>query len=151
MFKKAKLYGMADFVENPIGLVEVRGISKRRILTVEQFFLVLDLMPEPYRTMALIAQCSGLRVEAVQALFWADIDFDELTMLVTRAVVHGRIAWVKTEYSEDASPLDSRFAGALRTWKKQSNGSEFLFSSPVTGHRYRASPIQQDYIRRAGW
>jgi integrase len=155
MFKKAKLYGMVEFVENPIDLVEVRGISKRRrkpaILTVEQFFLVLDLLPEPYRTMALIAQCSGLRVEEVLALYWSDIDFDELTVMVTRAVVHGRIARVKTEYSEDPLPLDSRFADVLRVWKTKSNGSELLFPSPVTGHCYHASPIQQDYIRRAGW
>jgi hypothetical protein len=30
LFNKAKLYRMLDFHENPIGLVEVRGISKRR-------------------------------------------------------------------------------------------------------------------------
>lgn len=30
LFGKAKLYGMVDWVESPIELVEVRGISKRR-------------------------------------------------------------------------------------------------------------------------
>jgi integrase len=41
LFNKATLYGMLDFHENPIGLVEVRGISKRSRkpadLTVDQF------------------------------------------------------------------------------------------------------------------
>jgi integrase len=80
---------------------------------------VIGLVPEPYHTMALIAQCTGLRVEEVLALYWSDIDFDEETMLVTRAVVHGRICWVKTEYLEDALPLDENFAELLRALKKK--------------------------------
>ena len=71
MFNKAKLYGMFWFVENPIKLVEVRGISKRKKkqpdLTVEQCFLVLNLLPDPYRTMGLSALCTGLRIEEVLA------------------------------------------------------------------------------------
>ena len=155
LFNKAKLYGMFNFVENPIKLVEVRGISKRRksptSLSIEQFYLVADLLPEPYRTMAIIAQCTGLRSEEVLALFWSDIDFDEMTMMVTRAAVHGRISWVKTEYSEDALPLDKKFVEVLKNLKEKSGGTELLFPSPKTGHCYHASPIQQDYIRRAGW
>jgi hypothetical protein len=65
LFYKGKRYGMFDFHENPIGLVEVRGVSKRRRrptdLTIEQFFLILGMLPEPYRTMVLVAQCTGLR------------------------------------------------------------------------------------------
>jgi len=146
---------MFNFVENPIKLVEVRGISKRRktpmSLSIGQFYLVVGLLPEPYRTMALVAQCTGLRVEEVLALFWSDIDFDEMTMMVTRASVHGRISWVKTEYSEDALPLDKKFVDVLKNLKEKSSGTDLLFPSPKTGHCYHASPIQQDYIRRAGW
>lgn len=44
LFNKARLYKMLYFLENPIGLVEVRGISKRRRkpadLTVDQFSLI---------------------------------------------------------------------------------------------------------------
>ena len=36
-------------------------------------------------------------------------------------------------------------------WKRGSNGSELLFTSPITGHHFHASPIQQDYLRPAGW
>ena len=155
LFNKAKLYGMLDFVENPIKLVEVRGISKRlktpTSLSIKRFYLVVDLLPEPYRTMAIVAQCTGLRVEEVLALFWSDIDFDEMTMMVTRASVHGRISWVKTEYSEDALPLDKKFVDVLKYLKEKSRGTDLLFPSPKTGHCYHASPIQQDYIRRAGW
>jgi integrase len=91
-------------------LVEIKGISKRKkrpvVLTVEQYYLILALIPQPYRTMVMVAQCTGLRAEEVLALEWEDIDFEKLSMRVVRAVVHGRVKIVKTEYSEDGLPLD---------------------------------------------
>ena len=108
-------------------LVEVKGISKRRkkpiVLTVEQYCLILALIPERYRTMAVVAQCTGLRAEEVLALEWKDIDFEHLSMKVVRAVVHGRVKMVKTEYSEDELPLDPDFAAILLDWKLQSRES----------------------------
>jgi integrase len=155
LFYKAKLYGMLDFVENPIGLVEVRGISKRRRkpanLTVEQIFLVLDLLPEPYYTMGLTAVCTGLRADELLALLWSAIDFERLCMKINEGVVNGRIGPVKTEYSEDELPLDPDFATILLEWKLKSNESKLVFPSPITGRSFHASPIQQDWIRRAGW
>lgn len=155
LFNKAKLFKMLYFLENPIGLVEVRGISKRSRkpadLTLDQFFLLLSLLPEPYRTMALVALCTGLRVDELLALVWDAIDFERLCMKVQEGVVNGRIGPVKTEYSEDEMPLDPDFASVLLDLKRKSNGSELLFPSPVTGRSYHASPIKQDYIRRAGW
>jgi integrase len=56
-----------------------------------------------------------------------------------------------TDYSEDALPLDPDFATVLLNLKLISGQSELLFLSPVTGRCFHASPIQQDYIRRAGW
>ena len=155
LFDKAKLYGMLEFYENPIGLVEVRGISKRSKkptdLTVEQFSLIHGLLPAPYRDMVLVAECTGLRVNELLALKWSAIDFERLSMKVQEGVVNGRIGPVKTEYSEDELPLDPDFAGVLLDLNRRSNGSELVFPSPATGRPYHASPIQQDYIRRAGW
>ena len=103
----------------PDGSVEIKGISKRRkrpvILTVEQFFLILPLIPQPYRMMVLLAQCSGLRVEEVLAVEKPDIHFEKLSMQIVRAVVHGRVKLVKTEYSEDELPLDPDLAPSCST------------------------------------
>ncbi len=146
---------MVDFHENPIGLVEVRGISKRSRkpidLTIEQFFLVLRLVPESYQDMILVDQCTGLRAGELLALRWEAIDFERLCMKVEEGVFNGRIGPVKTEYSEDELPLDPDFATVLLDIKRKSKGSGLLFPSSVTGRSYHASPIQQDYIRRAGW
>ena len=98
LYEKAMLWEMVEWQRNPMELVEIKGVSKRQkrpiILTVEQYFQILALLPEPYRTMVVVAQCTGLRAEEVLALEWEDINFENLSMKVVRAVVHGR---VKTE------------------------------------------------------
>jgi integrase len=170
LFEKAMLWEMVEWQRNPMQLVEIKGISKRQkkpiVLTVEQFYQILELLPQPYRTMVVVAQCTGLRAEEVLALEWQDIDFENLSMRVVRAVVHGRVKIVKTEYSEDELPLDPDFAAILLNWKCKSEeeirqdltvektplmGSELVFTSPATGRHYHTAPIQQDYIRPAGW
>jgi integrase len=117
LYEKAMLWEMVEWQRNPMEFVEIKGISKRRkrpvILTVEQFFLILPLIPQPYRMMALLAQCSGLRVEEVLAIEKPDIHFGKLSMQIVRAVVHGRLKLVKTEYSEDELPLDPDLAAIL--------------------------------------
>jgi len=63
LFNKGKLY--SDFHENPIGLVEVRGISKRSRrpadLTIDEFLLIWRLAPKSYQDMILVDRCTGLR------------------------------------------------------------------------------------------
>ncbi len=169
LYEKAMLWEMVEWERNPMELVEIKGISKRRkkpiVVTVEQFCQILELLPQPYRTMAVVAQCTGLRAEEVLALEWQDIDFENLSMKVVRAVVHGRVKKVKTECSEDELPLDPDFATILLDWKRDSEeqarrsladgitplaGAELVFPSSATGRHYHTAPIQQDYIRPAG-
>jgi integrase len=76
------LWEMIAVQRNAMQLVEVKGISKRLkkplILTVGEYVLVLDLLPQPYRTMVVVAQCLGLRAEEVLALHWSDVSFERL-------------------------------------------------------------------------
>ncbi len=172
LYEKAMLWELVEWQRNPMQLVEIKGISKRQkkpvVLTVEQYCQLLELLPQPYRMMVVVAQCTGLRAEEVLALEWQDIDFENLSTKVVRAVVHGRVKMVKTEYSEDELPLDPDFAAILLDWKMQcqeqarldeqaqphgkthSIGLDLLFTSPVTGRHFHTAPVQQDYIRPAG-
>ena len=169
LYEKAMLWEMVEWQRNPMQLVEIKGISKRLkkpiVLTVEQFYQILELLPQPYRTMVVVAQCTGLRAEEVLALEWPDIDFENLSMKVVRAVVHGRVETVKTEYSEDELPLDPDFAAILLDWKRECEarvrkaldagitplpGLDLVFTSPATGRHFHTAPLQQDYIRQAG-
>jgi integrase len=156
LFERAMFWELIRTERNPMGLVEIPGSSRRWkrpiILTVDQYFAILQLLTEPYRTMVVVAQCLGLRVSEILALQWLDINFTELTMRVTRAVVDGVVDEVKTEYSEDDLPLDPDLGTVLLNWKRKCPQSEegWVFPSHVTGRCYHASPIQQDYIRPAG-
>ena len=168
LYEKAMLWEMVEWQRNPMELVEIKGVSKRQkrpiILTEEQYYQILALLPEPYQTMVMVAQCTGLRAEEILALEWEDIDFENLCMKVVRAVVHGRIKTVKTDYSEDELPLDPGFAEILLTWKRRLGaereaqngistplvGLDLVFPSTATGRHFHAAPAQQDYIRPAG-
>jgi integrase len=142
--------------KNPIKLVRVKGGTKRqktpRVLTPEEFELLLPLIREPFRTMVLVAGCLGLRVSEIVALQWGDFDFPGLTLLVNRSIVHGRIGEVKTEYSRDSVPLDPALVEALMQHKKRSISTPegWLFANPVTRKPYHQEEIQKRHIRKAG-
>jgi len=70
-------------------------MRKKLIITPEQFQQICDRLDEPFRTMVVIAMCLGLRVSEILALKWADFDFEEGTLMITRGTVHGRIGRVK--------------------------------------------------------
>jgi integrase len=114
IFQCAERWELID--KNPIKLVRVKGGTKRlktpRVLAPDQFHSLLPLIKEPYRTMALIAGCLGLRASEIVALQWQDFDFAGLTLLIQRGIVHGRIGDVKTEYSRDTVPLDKTVVDA---------------------------------------
>ena len=129
MMELAMLWGLLSAQRNPLSLVEIKGGStrprrKKVIITAEQFQLICNGLEEPFRTMVLIAMCLGLRVSEILALKWADFDFEDGTLMITRGTVHGRIGRVKTEYSEDEMHLDPAFAEILLAWQTQCPASE---------------------------
>jgi integrase len=67
------------------------------VLAAAEFCGLLPDLKDPYRTMVIVAQCLGLQVSEIVALKWGDFDFQNLTLLVQRSIVHGRLGAVKTE------------------------------------------------------
>jgi len=81
--------------------------------------LVLRELTEPYRTMVLIAACLGLRASEIIGLQWGDFNWEDLTLLVRRSVVHGRVGDTKTEASRLPLPVDPSVADAIRAhWQR---------------------------------
>ncbi len=156
LFERAMLWQILPTQRNPMELVEIKGATKRRkrpiVLTPEQCMALIDSLEQPYRTMVLVAACTGLRVSEILALKWADFDFEQLSVRVTRAVVRGIVDTVKTEYSEDDLPLDAAFAAELLEWQNMCPASTggWVFPSPRTGRPYEPGTIQQKIIRKAG-
>jgi len=62
---------------NPISLVTIKNASKRvrkpRVLTVDQFRLLVLHLRDPFKMLALMCVCFGLRVSEALALKWADV------------------------------------------------------------------------------
>jgi integrase len=150
------LWEYADLQRNPIELVKIKGATKRQklptVLTAEQFHAIVARLPRLQRTMVMVAQCTGLRVSEVLALQWKDVEFEQLTLQVTRAVVNGRVNHVKTEYSKDLLPLDPHLAELLLEWQAYAPPSleGWVFANPVTLKPYNASSIEKHYLRKIG-
>jgi len=123
---------------NPIELVTVKGATKRgkkpRSLTVEEFPILLQHTTEPFRTMAVLCLCFGLRISECLALKWSDVDWLNGTLNVERGIVHQVVDDVKTPESERLMYIDTEVLGILKSWKQQSQfsaPSDWMFASPV--------------------
>src|SRR5712692_1986755 len=96
---------------NPMELVTIKGATKRvkmtRSLTVEEFQRLLAQLEEPFRTMALVCACLGLRISECLALRWSDVDWLNGTLCVERGIVHQVVDDVKTPESQRTMYIDS--------------------------------------------
>jgi integrase len=122
----------------PISLVTVRGCSKRRKqprnLTPAEFYTLSKHLREPFKTMALLQVCLGLRVSELLALRWQDVDWMGGRLNVEHGIVNQRLDAVKTEGSRKAMSLDSELLAVLSVWKQDSefrDAGDWLFPSPV--------------------
>ncbi len=156
LFDKAMLWELLDVQRNPIELVEVKGISKRKrrphILQVRDAWRILDALVQPYRTMVLIALCFGLRISEILGLRWTDFDFKRSVVLIQRSAVGKRLNRLKTEYSQDEVPLERGFILVLRKWQALCPPTEegWVFPSPVTARPYHADSIRSDQLVPTG-
>ena len=155
LFERAMLWEIVPVQRNPMELVEIKGASRRgkrpRVLTSEECSQIVNSLRQPYRTMLLVAICTGLRASEILSLKWEDFDFANLKMRVVRSVVRGIVDRCKTETSESDLPLDPTFAAELLEWQKQCAPSAegWLFPSPRTGRPYELN-LQQKVLRPAG-
>ena len=83
---------------NPMELVRIPGASKRtrqpRVLTAENTGLLH--LRQPFRTIALIGGCFGLRISECLGLRWSDVDWLRARLQIQRGVVRNRVADCKT-------------------------------------------------------
>jgi integrase len=123
---------------NPMELVRIPGASKRtrkpRVLTVEEYRVLLSKLRQPFRTIALIGGCFGLRISETLGLRWSDVDWLQGRLQIQRGVVRNRVADCKTAGSERSMPIDPAILEALKQWKAESPfgaDSDWIFASPA--------------------
>jgi len=147
---------------NPFGKkrIRIRGRreKKRRSLTEQQFHQVLRhplIAKEPFRTMVIVAACTGLRCDELFALRWSDVDWENHEINVSKGVVRGVFDEPKTPDSEDTVPLEEEVAVPLSKWKRRSpfNGrDDLIFASPFRGGKFPYDPysVQAHHLRPVG-
>jgi integrase len=123
---------------NPMELVTIKGATKRirqpRSLTVAEFQKFIQHLDEPFRTMAVVCVCFGLRISECLALKWSDVDWLNGKLRVERGIVRQQVGDVKTVYSQKSMSIDNNLLDALKAWKQMtefSNADDWIFASPL--------------------
>jgi integrase len=131
--------------KNPMSLVKIRGVSKRKKkitrLTMQQFQKLVEALPEPLNIMALLTGCLGLRVSEMVALKWEDIDLTVKQIAIQRKFTHGSLGKTKSDASEAGLPLANSLIWILEQWKPRTKESDWVFPSPRTGGPRSASML----------
>jgi integrase len=129
IYVRARRWELTDC--NPIDLVRQSAGRKAipRTLSTREIGLLLPHLAEPYRTMVLVAACLGLRVSEIIGLQWGDFNWEDLTLLVKRSVVHGRVGDTKTEASQLPLPVDNVLPTSCRN-----TGSKACINVRKTGY-----------------
>lgn len=125
-----------EWVENnPIRVVRVsaKRLVEPDVLIAEEVHLLLAELPEPCRTMVLLAALTGLRVSEIIGLQWQDVNLREGSIHLRRGVVNQEISDLKTAGSKRPLPIPVVVIQALTEWQKQTSFSQpehWVFASP---------------------
>ncbi len=162
IYVHARRWELTD--SNPIDLVR-QSAGRRtipRTLSTREIGLLLPQLAEPYRTMVLVAACLGLRVSEIIGLQWGDFNWEDLTLLVKRSVVQGRVGDTKTEASQLPLPVDPRLARILQEhWKRSPHQrpEDWVFGNREGRPRWQESILHRQLkpaglragLGRVGW
>jgi integrase len=137
---------------NPMELVSIPGASKRRkqprSLTVEEFQRFAQHLREPFRTLAVLCVCFGLRISECLALKWADVDWLNARLRIERGIVAQEVDETKTDESHRQLPMDDSILEALKRCRLATqfqSSVDWVFPSPVQHGRL---PWSYDQIWR---
>jgi integrase len=130
--------GVIQLARNPMELVIVKGATKRirkpRNLTVKEFQKLVAELHEPFRTIALLCICFGLRISECLALKWSDVDWLNGTLRIERSIVEQNVDDVKTQDSRRTLTVAKELLDVLKVWKQATQfpaDGDWLFASPL--------------------
>ncbi|MGH9644020.1 MAG: tyrosine-type recombinase/integrase [Terriglobales bacterium] len=158
VYRHGQRYGLIPRTQeaNPMRFVRCRTTSgyEAMILTPEQAYAILRDLPEPERTLTLLAAGTGLRISECLGLQWQDVSFAEEMIHVRRTWTCGRVGLPKTKTSRGPVPLHPLLAEFMLCWKQTTSYSEptdWVFASDrLKGKQPRvANMLVEDYLRPA--
>ena len=107
-------------------------VRERRFLMPNQIRLLLDALPEPCRTLVLLAVASGMRIGELLALQWKHIDFLWGVISIRESLYEGTFGSPKTRSSLRDVPMSGPLKEALLAHRARSENPEpeaLLFAS----------------------
>jgi integrase len=141
---------------NPLNFVRQSSTSDYEAITItaEKTFEILQLMPQPERTLTLLIAATGLRISECLGLKWQDIDYSRQKVFVRRAWTRGEIGRPKSKASKAPVPLHPVLAAFLREWHTRTvyaKPDDWVFpSEKLKGRQPRvANMLVEDYLRPA--
>jgi len=154
LFNAAMRWELIPYQLNPMSLVRVKDGSKRKkepiALSADEFCRLLEHIPEPFRTMCIVAMSLGLRVSELLGLKWSAIDWGGSRVAIRQSYVYGRAGDVKTPGSQRWMPLDHSLADILRQHQRRSlsaqNTEDWVFANPETGRPFWPSRVQEHWL-----
>lgn len=128
----SKIYGTARkwgyFAgENPatgIELPEKKPVREKHALTPEEIRKLLEILREPFRTMALLGILTGLRVGEILGLRWIDVDLALAQIQIRQRCYRGDLDSPKTRSSRRTLPLPEPCLESLRLLKAKCGSLE---------------------------
>ena len=140
--------------QNPVVKAKLppRPLTKpaRHLLPDEVRKLVAEV-PEPYRSMVVVAVLTGLRRSELFALRWGALDLEKGVLDVRESVYNGHFSTPKTRSSSRRVPLSSTVLKLLRDWKANLESVEdkdLVFPSR-NGSAYRPDNLLKRIIHPA--
>jgi integrase len=158
VYKHGQRYGVIPRNEesNPMRFVRCKTTSEYEamILSPEQAFGVMLNLPEPERTLTLLAAGTGLRISECLGLQWNDVSFAETVIYVRRTWTCRAVGLPKSKASKAPVPLHPLLAEFMFRWQRQtpySQSSDWVFPSfRLKGRQPRvANMLVEDHLRLA--
>jgi len=158
VYKHGQRYGLIPRNEesNPLRFVRCKTTSEYEalILTPQQAFMVMHNLPEPERTLTMLAASTGLRISECLGLQWQDVSFADARIHVRRTWIGGKIGLPKSRASRAPVPMHPLLASYMQQWKQQtpySQPGDWIFASAkLKGRQPRvANMLVADYLRPA--
>lgn len=108
-------------------------MESKEAYSLAQIQAMLKVLPEPARTVVLVAALTGLRLSEIRGLRWTDMDDDFTTLTVKRSVWRTHVGQTKTTSSAAPIPILPVLGKALRLHSEKTVGTTWYVFQGETG------------------